>query len=72
MKSIIISGICGKMGEMVYQSAKEYGIKTVCGVDKLSDDNFDCPVYNRFETVGERADVVIDFSSPDIQKELLD
>lgn len=42
MKSIIISGICGKMGEMVYQSAKEYGIKTVCGVDKLSYDNFDC------------------------------
>ncbi len=72
MKSIIISGICGKMGEMVYQSAKEYGIKTICGVDKLSDDNFDCPVYNRFESVGERADVVIDFSSPDIQKELLD
>ena len=71
MKSIIISGICGRMGKMVYDSAKEMNIQTVCGVDKNFNGGFDCPVYDCFERVGERSDVVIDFSSPDNQTELL-
>ena len=64
MKSIIISGICGKTGANVYESAKEAGLNIVCGIDKECYGNFDCPVYQSFADVNEYADVVVDFSSP--------
>ncbi len=34
MKSIIISGICGKTGANVYESAKEAGLNVACGIDR--------------------------------------
>ena len=64
MKSIIISGICGKTGANVYESAKEAGLNVACGIDREYYGNFDCPVYQSFADVNEYADVVVDFSSP--------
>lgn len=64
MKSIVISGICGKTGANVYESAKEAGLNVACGIDKEYRGNFDCPVYRSFADVNEYADVVVDFSSP--------
>lgn len=64
MKNIIISGINGKTGKYVYRSAQEQNINVLCGVDKTKSQDIYCPVYSSFETVSQKADVVIDFSSP--------
>lgn len=71
MNSVIISGICGNAGKEVYNVAKDRNIKIACGIDKQADASFDCPVYMNFENISERADAVIDFSSPNAQSALL-
>lgn len=71
MKNIIISGINGKMGQCVYAAAADEGLSVICGVDKKTSANTICPVYSSFKDVKEKADVVIDFSSPTILDELL-
>lgn len=65
--NLIISGISGKMGKYVYELAKNTdGVNVVCGVDKYDAGIFACPVYPTFDEVAETADVVIDFSRPDL------
>lgn len=71
MKNIIISGINGKMGQCVYAAAADEGLSVICGVDNKTSANTTCPVYLSFKNVQEKADVVIDFSSPTILDELL-
>ncbi len=64
---LIISGISGKMGKYVYSLAQETeSVTVVCGVDKYNAGIFNCPVYPTFDEVTEAADVVIDFSRPDL------
>ena len=65
--NLIISGISGKMGKYVYELARNTdGVNVVCGVDKYDAGIFSCPVYPTFDEVVETADVVIDFSRPDL------
>lgn len=71
MKNIIISGINGKMGQFVYAAAADEDLSVIYGVDKKTSANTICPVYSSFKDVKEKADVVIDFSSPTILDELL-
>lgn len=63
MPNVIISGINGKMGRLVYSSLKQKGFNIVCGIDHTIVGEFDCPVYKNFEEVKNYANVVIDFSS---------
>lgn len=65
MKDIIISGINGKLGRLVYKRAKERNLNVVCGIDKSTVGDFDCPVYKSFDQVKLYANVIIDFSSPE-------
>ena len=64
MLNIIISGINGKMGNFVYDSAIKHGHAVVCGVDEITLGRTECPVYKSFDEVKHFADAIIDFSSP--------
>ena len=61
---IIICGICGKMGENLLDLLATDEAEVVCGVDIGSNDKVKVPVYRSFEDIREKADVIIDFSSP--------
>ena len=66
MVNILISGAKGRMGRKVYDAAAlNEKITAVCGVDITEDfSSKDYPIYNGFNKVKEKVDVVIDFSSP--------
>ena len=62
--NILIYGIAGTMGKIVYNALKNHPTcKGVCGVDKYAkQENFDIPVYQNVNDVKEKIDCVIDFS----------
>ena len=66
MVNILIHGALGRMGVKVFEAClSDDGVKAVCGVDRfLNLNNKDFPVYDGFDKVTEKVDVVIDFSSP--------
>ena len=69
---IIVCGACGKMGGNVLSLlADDTQATAVCGVD-LYPKEIGIPVYKSFDDVTEKADVIIDFSSPIGLKERLD
>ena len=72
MLKIILCGINGKIGSLIYQLATENSHQIVCGIDKKIVGAFDCPVYNSFCEIKEHADVIVDFSSPTSFDDLLD
>ncbi|MBQ3219270.1 MAG: 4-hydroxy-tetrahydrodipicolinate reductase [Clostridia bacterium] len=72
MLKIIISGINGKIGSFVYDSAVKNSHQVVSGIDKNISGAVDCPVYSSFYEVKEHSDVIIDFSSPQLLNDLLD
>ncbi|MCH5147818.1 MAG: 4-hydroxy-tetrahydrodipicolinate reductase [Clostridiales bacterium] len=65
---IIICGICGKMGQNVFELLSTDGAEIVCGVDTGSSGKASVPVYKSFEDIKESADAIIDFSSPSVLK----
>lgn len=70
MTSIILSGACGKMGQVVAKEIlKRKDLKIVAGVDKEENDFLDYKVYNDFGDL--KSDVVIDFSNPKTLSKLL-
>ncbi|MBQ3572073.1 MAG: hypothetical protein IJA15_04520 [Clostridia bacterium] len=72
MKSLLISGINGKVGSHLLRLSKKYQLNVVCGVDRKTFCEADCPVYTDFSQVKERVDVIIDFSSPALCEQALD
>lgn len=72
MKSLLISGISGQVGMHVAKLAKEYSFNVVCGIDRKTFYEFDCPIYQNFNEVKENVDVIIDFSSPSLTEEAID
>lgn len=66
MINVLISGALGKMGKKVFTACAETDtVKAVCGVDlveNFNDANF--PIYADFDSVKEKVDIIIDFSSP--------
>lgn len=66
MINILIHGALGRMGKKVLESClSDSEVKAVCGVDRFEDlTDKDFPVYDGFDKVTEKVDVVIDFSSP--------
>lgn len=63
--NILISGALGKMGKKVFENTlNENDIKVVCGIDIKDDSSLSFPVYDSFDKVTEKVDVIIDFSNP--------
>ncbi len=66
--NILIYGIGGTMGSVVYSRLKEEADLTACcGVDKFlsgkEDSRFDIPIYANCQQVTENIDCIIDFSN---------
>lgn len=62
--NILISGALGKMGKKVYEATlNENEIKVVAGIDIKNDTSLSYPVYDNFDKIKEKVDVIIDFSN---------
>ena len=74
MVNVLISGANGRMGKKVFESAqKNDNVNAVCGVDLVCDcKNSDFPIYDSFDKVKEKVDVVVDFSAPTNLNNILD
>ena len=62
---VIISGLCGHMGQNVYALCKNgfRGMEAVAGVDLCANDfSGDIPCYCSFDEVNTACDIVVDFS----------
>ncbi len=62
--NILIHGALGRMGKNVFEAVKnDSDLVGLCGVDRTEDfSNPDFPVFDCFEKVSKKADVIIDFS----------
>ena len=62
----MINGANGRMGKKVFEACSlSETVKAVCGVDLIENKtNPDFPIYNSFDTVNEKVEVLIDFSAP--------
>lgn len=64
MINLILSGINGKMGKAIVNLVSNNdNFNIVAGVDLVKGD-LNIPVYDSFDNVEEKADVIIDFSRP--------
>ena len=67
MINVLICGAFGKMGANVYSLLKDdENAKVVAGVDVKAGELDGVSVYDDFEKISERIDVIIDFSSPTV------
>ncbi|MBE5737826.1 MAG: 4-hydroxy-tetrahydrodipicolinate reductase [Clostridiales bacterium] len=66
MINLLINGANGRMGKKVLEaSLKCDNIKACCGVDIACDcSNPNYPIYDSFDKVTQKIDVIIDFSAP--------
>lgn len=72
MTDIILSGCFGKMGRVITKSVSEReDCKIAAGVDIIGAEA-DFPVFNSFDSVTVKADVIIDFSNPAALESMLD
>lgn len=71
MINILLCGCSGKMGQNVIKCASTYDdIKIIEGVDK-NQTNVDFNIYDNFDNIPVRPDVIIDFSIPNTLNSLL-
>ncbi len=69
---ILLSGACGRMGRSVAELCRERDITVAAGVDVLAcGDELGFPVYPSFDAVKTEADVIVDFTRPEVLPELL-
>ncbi len=65
MLNVLLHGCNGKMGHSVVLAAQNReDLKIVCGVDPFGKSDYNFPVYDNFDKVSEKVDVIIDFSNP--------
>lgn len=65
MINIILNGCNGRMGQAISRIVSEKeNIKIICGVDYVTTQNNDYPVYSSIDQFKGSADVVIDFTNP--------
>ena len=70
---VIICGCNGKMGQAVEKSMEDiWGIKPVAGIDVAENLSGSYPVYSKISDIKQKADVIIDFSSPALIDSLLE
>ncbi len=73
MIKLIISGCNGKMGGVVTDIvSKQQDIEVVCGFDVNNEVRYGYPVFENPLDFSEKADVIIDFSHPDMLEKILD
>lgn len=73
MINVLICGALGKMGaNLVALLDGDEQAKIVAGIDRVCGVVGDAPVYDSFEYVKEKVDVIIDFSSPAVLKSELE
>lgn len=72
MTDILLVGCNGHMGQTVSQLAENTdGLRIVGGVDINTESKYGYPVFGRLGDVNVKADVIIDFSSPKLVKDIL-
>ena len=72
MTRILLSGCCGKMGRnvvAVVNARKDCEI--VAGIDIVEDNSIGFPVFQNYDEVNVKADVIIDFSNPALLSDML-
>lgn len=73
MVKVLLNGCCGKMGQMIIDSSKNFpNIKIVAGIDRFSSDKCNFKIFKSAGDVNIDYDVLIDFSRPDALKDLLE
>ncbi|MGN6713273.1 4-hydroxy-tetrahydrodipicolinate reductase [Anaerocolumna jejuensis] len=73
MVRIILRGCNGRMGQEITRLCKSDGeTEIIAGVDLSNRFENSYPVYDSFLKIKEKGDVIIDFSSPNGLKEMLD
>ncbi len=73
MLDIILSGCNGRLGRAVSEcAALRDDCRIVAGIDVNTDFALGFPIYKSFSNFDGRADVIIDFSNPNVLKGLLD
>ena len=73
MTEIILCGVNGKMGNVVASCvAQNPECEIKYGVDAFGSNNFEFKTVKSFSEIGERADVIIDFSNPAALGDMLD
>jgi len=63
MIKVILSGINGKIGSLIYKLSNKFDVQIVAGIDKTKNENVNCPIYYDFNNIEEPCDAVIDFSN---------
>lgn len=65
MTDILVSGICGKMGQFLISCADgSPDVRITAGFDVCDTEISGIPVYSNLDNVREKPDVIIDFSRP--------
>ncbi len=73
MTRIIMVGCGGKMGKVISDIVRsDKDAEIVAGVDVNTSWSNDYPVYGKISDVKEKADVIIDFSTPVVLEDILD
>lgn len=72
MINVLLNGCSGKMGSAVIRCVNDYEeCKIIAGVDVMKKE-LGFPVYESFDEVKEKIDVIIDFSNPVVLDAMLD
>lgn len=65
MINILLSGCCGKMGQVITRLSEQYDdLKIVAGYDIADNHKNEYPVFTDLQKCNEKIDVIIDFSNP--------
>ena len=73
MVKVLVNGCMGRMGkEVVKQILESSDLVVACGVDKVSDNSSNFPIYNTPENIKETVDIIIDFSVPESTMNILE
>ena len=73
MIRILLSGCCGKMGRNVITSVNSRkDCEIVAGIDIVDDSSIGFPVFQNYNEVNVKADVIIDFSNPALLSDMLE
>lgn len=72
MTKIILSGACGKMGHVLYKIIQEKeNLQVVAGIDTKKSCEVDYKIFKDPLSIDVDADIIIDFSHPDLLDSLL-
>lgn len=72
MVKVLLNGCCGKMGQIIVESSKNFpNVEIVAGIDKSPINKYNFKIFNNASEVDIDYDVLIDFSRPEALEDLL-